>query len=125
VGLRPAGREIVMYHSVSLTDDDLDVEVCQPLEDAGGAPPAGCRRLPGGPHAVTIHKGPWLDIRTSYCSLFVWMADHGLRPGTPQRERYLADERETADRDDFVTEIAWPIEQGETQPGRRAALPRG
>ncbi len=123
LGLRPAGREIVLYHSVSLTDDDLTVEVCRPLEDAGGAPPAGCRRLPGGPHAVTIHTGPWTDIRTTYCGLFVWMADHGLQPGTPQRERYLADDRDTADHDDFITEIAWPIERDETRRGRRASLP--
>ena len=109
-GLKAVGREIVVYDFDPLLDDDYTADVCLPLgEEADDDGETRAFVLPGCVAAVTTHHGPDDDLQSAYCSLLGWILENGFRVAGHERERYLADERDSDDPRDHVTEIMWPV----------------
>ena len=60
--------------------------------------------------AVTVHIGAHTgEIDRAYGSLATYVTDHALAVEGPIREYYLVGPHETADEDQWRTEIGWPI----------------
>jgi DNA-binding transcriptional MerR regulator len=59
--------------------------------------------------AVTAHDGAHNGIDVAYGSLAAYVTDHALAVEGPIREYYLVGPHETADEDQWRTEIGWPI----------------
>lgn len=119
-GDRAIGRELVLYHNGLYWYQGLDMEVCLPVEPSVAAAHDG-RRLPGGLCMRTLHRGPWEDIWQAYAMVLARVARDGFEVCGPARERYLADERETDDPEQYLTEIVWPV-QPRAAPADAGAL---
>jgi DNA-binding transcriptional MerR regulator len=59
--------------------------------------------------AVTTHLGAHNDVDLAYGSLAAYVSDHALGVEGPIREYYLIGPHETADENQWRTEIGWPI----------------
>jgi DNA-binding transcriptional MerR regulator len=59
--------------------------------------------------AVTTHTGAHNDVDLAYGSLAVYVSDHALGVEGPIREYYVIGPHETADENQWRTEIGWPI----------------
>ena len=79
-----------------------------PVETAGRLVPL---LLPGGPHAVILHRGPFSTLDVTYGALGSYVAEHALGGDGPVREHYLVDV--AADPEDLRTEVCWPIRPSE------------
>jgi len=80
------------------------VPTAAPVETAGRVV---SRLLPGGPHAVMLHKGPFSTLDVTYGALGSYVTEHALGGEGPVRENYLV--HATADPEDLRTEVCWPI----------------
>ena len=110
-GIEPAGPLQVVYHADQVLDEDTSapIEVCFPVT----APFQGTgevygTELPGGPAAVTLHRGPYAEIGPAYHTLSGWVQDHGHELAGGPREVYLNDPRRVPEAD-LETEVQWPI----------------
>jgi DNA-binding transcriptional MerR regulator len=65
--------------------------------------------VPAAEVAVTTHHGSVADIDLAYAELGSYIAGQGLAVGPRIREYYLRDHTQTTDRDQWRTEVAWPI----------------
>ena len=68
-------------------------------------------RLPGGPAAVAVHRGPFGELDRTYTALGSFVAERGLSSPTRTaiRENYLVSPHETDDEHGLVTEVCWPV----------------
>jgi effector-binding domain-containing protein len=104
----PAGAPAVVYHTFG--PEEIDLEVIVPV--APGTPGRGrieAGEIPAGTVASTLHEGPYEGEREAYADLATWMEEHGYQPAGPPRETYLVGPADSADPDDYRTEIAWPV----------------
>jgi len=109
VGVRAAGRELILYANWLQWYQGLDVEVCLPVNDEAAAA-CGALRLPGCRAVRALYRGPWDDIWQAYAALLAQIARRGLDVCGPVRESYLLDERDTDDPSRYLTEIVWPVQ---------------
>lgn len=65
--------------------------------------------IPAAELAITTHHGAPGDIDLAYADLGSYIARHGITVSTQIREYYLRDQADTPDREQWQTEIAWPI----------------
>ena len=65
--------------------------------------------IPGAELAVTRHHGALSDIDLTYGKLGAYVIKHEISVDGPLRENYLRGPTETANSDEWDTEIAWPI----------------
>jgi len=65
--------------------------------------------LPAVDVAVAVHCGSHDDIDRTYGALATHVAEHAISLDGPIRETYIVGPIDSADRDQWVTEIAWPI----------------
>jgi effector-binding domain-containing protein len=110
-GIEPAGPPLVVYHAEEVLDEETSapIEICWPV----AAPFEGSgevygTELPGGPAAVTVHRGPYAEIRPAYHTVSGWIQDHGHELAGGPREVYLTDPGQVAEAD-LRTEVQWPI----------------
>jgi effector-binding domain-containing protein len=108
-GVEPAGPLVVVYHGEIDEDTVAPVEIAFPV----AAPFHGDgvvygTELPGGPAAVTLHRGPYAEIGPAYLAVSGWVQDHGHELNGGPREVYLNDPSQVGP-DDLQTEIQWPI----------------
>ncbi len=110
-GIAPAGPLQVVYHADQVLDEDTvaPIEICWPV----AAPFEGRgevygTELPGGPAAVTVHRGPYAEIGPAYHTLSGWIQDHGHDLAGGPREVYLNDPGQVEEAD-LQTEVRWPI----------------
>jgi DNA-binding transcriptional MerR regulator len=85
------------------------VEICFPV--AAGFEATGevyGTELPGGPAAVTVHRGPYAEITPAYHTVSGWIHDHGHELAGGPREVYLNVPGQVAEAD-LLTEVQWPI----------------
>ncbi len=69
----------------------------------------GIHVVPGGRHAVVLHKGPFAHIGRAYDLLFAWLPTSGEEPADrPLFEINLNDPRKTAP-EDLLTQICLPL----------------
>ena len=68
-------------------------------------------RLPGGPAAVAVHRGPFGELDRTYTALGSFVAERGLSSPTRTaiRENYLVSRFDTDNEHGLVTEVCWPV----------------
>jgi effector-binding domain-containing protein len=109
-GAQPAGPPCSIYHDPEFREDDLDVEICVPVDRP--LPPQGrvqMSELPGGTVAYTLHVGPYDGVGPAYQAVTTWIQEHGHETAGPPRETYLNGPDEVKDPSEYRTEIIWPI----------------
>jgi effector-binding domain-containing protein/DNA-binding transcriptional MerR regulator len=109
-GIRITGPAYTIYHNATTAEDELDLEVGLPTDEA--VEPAGRvvpGTLPGGLMATTMHCGPYEEIAAAYRALGEWLAERGHETAGPPREIYLVTPDRVADAAALRTEVAWPI----------------
>jgi DNA-binding transcriptional MerR regulator len=109
-GVRPAGNGGALYAQGVFEEERGEVVVFVPVGEQ--IPAAGRVRpltVPGAELAVTIHPGAHDDFDRSYGALGRYIAEHSLRVEEPVREYYLIGPRQSANAEEWRTEIAWPI----------------
>jgi effector-binding domain-containing protein len=110
-GLEPAGPLQVVYHADQVLDEDsvAPIEICFPVAAAfQGTREVYGTELPGGPAAVTLHRGPYAEIGPAYHTVSGWISDHGHELAGGPREVYLNVPGEVPEAD-LLTEVQWPI----------------
>jgi DNA-binding transcriptional MerR regulator len=65
--------------------------------------------VPAAELAIIVHPGSLADVDTAYGALAAYVATHELRVDGPIREYYLVGRQDTADENQWRTEICWPI----------------
>lgn len=94
--------------------DKIRYDACVSIPESF-EPPEGISTqiVPGGKHAVYIHKGSYTGLHDAYRLLYgKWFPESGLEPGkTPSFEVYLNSPLDTPE-DKLVTEIWIPVTQG-------------
>jgi DNA-binding transcriptional MerR regulator/effector-binding domain-containing protein len=92
-------------------DEWLDTEVGWPIGDATLAPADGIRvrELPPTRAAEHVHRGPYEAVPDVYCALDAAIRGHGLTPQDPAREHFLVSPASTANPDEYLTRIVWPV----------------
>jgi effector-binding domain-containing protein len=110
-GIEPAGPLQVVYHADQVLDEETaaPIEICFPVAAPfGGTGQVYGTELPGGPAAVTLHRGPYAEIGPAYHTVSGWVQDHGHELAGGPREVYLNNPREVPEAD-LRTEVQWPI----------------
>jgi effector-binding domain-containing protein len=110
VGAAPAGPPMALYFHMDMTADDIDMELCVPVErEAAGEGDVRGHVLPGGRAASTLYKGPYDGVGPAYEALFAYMKDNSLSPAGPSRELYLTDPSQVENPADNLTEVLFPV----------------
>ena len=113
-GLKPAGAPAGVYiDDPQVTDESACAwEVQAPVdgEPAEVTEPNGFGIKHVGPHLVAsvTYYGPYEEILPAYHFLDEWIAEHGYSICGPSEELYYSDP-ETAEPDDYITEIRFPV----------------
>ncbi len=102
-------------------DDEQDVvafvQIAAPplLSSSARAAGVALGELPATEVAVLAHRGSYDDLEQAYRHLGAWVGANAEPGELPVRELYLVGPAETADPDEFRTEICWPIRSEEEQ----------
>jgi effector-binding domain-containing protein len=86
-----AGPPFVIYHSMPVPGQPLDIEICAPV--AGPLEPRDPWRLadlPAGTFASRTHVGPYDTVGATYDALSAWIPANGFAIAGPPREVYLS-----------------------------------
>jgi effector-binding domain-containing protein len=106
--LTPAGPGGALYDERFFTEAVGEVTAYVPVDGA-----AGSRRrntiIPGGPYAVAMHTGPFVDFDKTYAALGSYVATHQSAAPGPIREIYVASPQEITDETDLRTLVCWPV----------------
>jgi DNA-binding transcriptional MerR regulator len=65
--------------------------------------------IPGGPYAVAMHTGPFVDFDKTYAALGSHVAAYENAAPGPIREIYVVSPPETPDETEFRTLVCWPV----------------
>jgi len=89
--------------------DAVDVEAGFPVPEPV---PDGRRvtasRLPGGPAAVTNHRGRYEDLALAYQAVADWLKEHDREPAGPHWEVYYTNPANRPDPGTWSTDLVWP-----------------
>jgi effector-binding domain-containing protein len=115
LGVEPAGPPYGRYHEFG--PERVDVEIGMPVS----APVANlstyaeaeagelfASELPGGPAAITIHRGSYDGLSKTYDALHDWIHEQGRDEGPAPWESYVDDPSEVP-MDEVKTEVIWPL----------------
>lgn len=109
--LKPGAVGVALYpgdHTCEAADSRAIVGVTVEPEIAGDET-VSIYEVPGGRHAVLLHRGPYAELPRSYDELFAWLPTSGEEPGdAPVFEVNLNNPRDTSPAD-LLTEICLPI----------------
>jgi DNA-binding transcriptional MerR regulator len=72
------------------------------------------QRIPAAELAVALHRGSLADVDLTYAQLATHAATYEISIDGPIRERYLTGYLDTADQDQWQTEVGWPIFRSDT-----------
>ena len=111
-GVNPTAPAFSVYHDPEFKPEEFDHEIAYPVPD--GTPPletpAGRkfseRVVPGGKHAILVHRGPYEEMDEAYGRIGQWISDNGLQIAGPPQEAYLTAPDDPAGP---ITEIRWPV----------------
>ena len=87
-GAQPAGPPFAIYHNMDMSALDLTLgfPVTEPLPGDGNVQGG---LFPAGRWAVTLHTGPYDDLRSAYSALEAWATGQGYTPAGVACEIYL------------------------------------
>ncbi len=90
-GVPTEGPPFVIYHSMPVPGEPLDMEICAPVGRRVD-PPAGwsVQELPAGSFVTLMHVGPYDTVGVAYDTITAWIAAHDLVVAGPPREVYLS-----------------------------------
>lgn len=125
LGGEPAGAPFARYHDYNAETVDVEIGVpvrapvanLRPVEEAEPGEPAASQ-LPGGRVAITVHRGDYEGLSSTYGKLEEWIHAQGMTAGAGPWESYIDDPAEVEDVSQLRTEVVWPI-------GEAAQPPRG
>jgi effector-binding domain-containing protein len=93
-----------------IENDSLDVEIGVDVPDGIESDEVvPVRTYPAVRAAVHEHRGPYEGLPAVYEPLRQWIVDHRLEPGEQTREIYPANPGNTANEQDYVTRVCWPV----------------
>jgi effector-binding domain-containing protein len=103
------GPPFARYHVIHPEHEGFEVEAGVPV----GAPIDGdgdvaASSLPGGPHATTLHVGPYEDLPAAYDAVAAWIAERGGEPAGDMWEVYESDPVEQPDPATWRTRVFCP-----------------
>jgi effector-binding domain-containing protein len=105
-GLHPSGPPYARSTWLPGTDLEVGFPVAQPIDGDGRVVPG---ELPGGQRAVTLHIGPYSELRGAYEAVMVWVAGQGLEIAGGSWETYLSDPAVVTDPAQYQTIVAIPV----------------
>jgi effector-binding domain-containing protein len=107
-GVAIVGPPYARYHR--LDEDRFEVEagfpVAAPVVDDDEVVASS---LPGGPHATTVHVGPYEGLGAAYEALEAWVAERGGEPAGDPWEIYESDPTEQPDPATWRTQVILPF----------------
>jgi effector-binding domain-containing protein len=107
LGEQPMGAPFAAYRNMDM--QDLDVEagfpVARQLAGKGEMQPG---EIPGGKWAVTLHVGPYEQLRAAYDALGQWMKAHNYEPIGVAYEMYLNDPQAVPPQE-LQTKVVFPL----------------
>lgn len=115
MGVEPAGPPYARYHEFG--EERVDVEIGIPVASPVPNVPAladarpgemGSAELPGGRVAITVHRGPYDGLSSTYHQLHEWIHGQGADEGAGPWESYVEDPSEV-DQAALRTEVFWPL----------------
>ncbi|MBI5950685.1 MAG: MerR family transcriptional regulator [Chloroflexi bacterium] len=111
--VRPSGACFTLYHDEDYKERDLDLEVCEQIDDdLTESKRVKVRNLPAETVACTIHNGPFVTISEAYSAIGKWLDSNSYRIVGPYREVYLNPAKNGSQNDPAtVTEIQFPVEK--------------
>jgi len=109
--IRPAGPCLTLYHDTEYREQDVEVEVCEPVEaDLAQHGRIAVRDLPAIETAASmIMEGSYDSFQQAYSTLLTWIETNGYQIVGPNREVYLTGAEHTPDPAAWVTEIQFPV----------------
>lgn len=115
LGVVPSGPPFGRYHEFGPEQVDVEIGIPVPEPVTSLAPlgevPAGqpgASELPGGPAAVTVHRGGYDGLPATYERLHEWIHEQGEAEGGGPWESYL-DDPQLVDPAEVRTEVTWPL----------------
>jgi effector-binding domain-containing protein len=108
-GIAIVGPPFARYHELDPEHERFEVEagfpVATPVEGDGEV---SASSLPGGPHATTLHVGPYEGLGAAYDALLAWIVEQGGEPAGDAWEVYESDPVEQPDPTTWRTQVYWP-----------------
>jgi DNA-binding transcriptional MerR regulator len=127
LGLEPAGPSGALYPPEISDDGPEPVEAYVPIPEPVALPddrgPVMVGEVPSARVAVLVHAGGYETIDATYRQLGAWVAVNARPAGLRVREVYVVSFGDTADTEQFSTEIHWPIEPSNTSGHSEPAGP--
>ncbi|NDJ53032.1 MAG: MerR family transcriptional regulator [Chloroflexi bacterium] len=110
-GLTPAGPPMTIYHDSEYKPQNADVEVAVPVNGAANSSnPALLRTLAASEAlASCMVQGSYDHISGGYEAMMHWLQDNPYSASGPPREIYLRGPESTANPDEYLTEIQFPV----------------
>jgi DNA-binding transcriptional MerR regulator len=109
VGAIRTGPPGGLYDNELFTEERGSVVVYVPVADPPAVGAVQPLILPAIDLATTIHLGSHDDIDVTYGALGSWVSEHALQVAGPVWEIYHVGPRDTDNRDEWRTEIGWPV----------------
>ncbi|AIQ36282.1 MerR family transcriptional regulator [Paenibacillus sp. FSL R5-0345] len=101
------GTPITIYHSEEYNPAGNDTEFALPIEEIVKE----TRELPDGLCAKSVYRGPYSELTSVYAKLTEWIENEGYELISSPYEIYLTDPTQTADPENLVTEVYFPVKK--------------
>ncbi len=110
-GLAPSGPSGSLYPGEFFEMEEGDVTAFVPIQHrpARDDHDASVLEVPGVEAAVMVHHGDYADLDRTYGLLGTVVVERAIGVEGPIREYYVVSPRETAEPDEYRTEVCWPV----------------
>lgn len=108
------GYCFTLYHDGEYKDRDIDVEICEAVEDfAQDSDKIKFKRIEGVETAACVyHKGPYSSIGLAYGAVMQWIEENNYEVNGLPRESYIDGCWNKKNPEDWLTEVQVPVRRG-------------